>query len=205
MQTITFPDGSQMTSTALTNSGIETVFQYITAQALGLWNDPNPWSRVRIAWQSEGQPGPSFDVDTVFLRCSPEDTEYARMHDVTNSMAPDGITLVQTDIYTRSWKTHWTFYGPNSDDLARAMRSILVTIQFVADYLASFNLYVNPDIPLSTRNPELFQARWWEREDLDVVFNEQVTETFTIGTVKSVEVITYTKDGQQDDFTVTTS
>jgi len=273
MATITFPDGSQLTSTALTDNQIQTAFQYITAQALGYMtdarpvdivtgkgsyvcqvvgsanvlykglaitgvaiqpesviesvdyvnstitlskscisdvsttatvNDPMVWSKVRIGWQPEGQPGPSFDDDTVFVRCSIDDTEYAHMHDVTGSASDDGTKSIQTDVFTRSWKTYWTFYGPNSTDLARALHSILVTIQFVADFLADRNLYVNPEITLPSRSPELFQGRWWERSDLEARFNEQVTETFIVGTVKTVEVKTYTKDGLLNDFTVTT-
>lgn len=272
MATITYPDGSSLASTALTVDQIQTAFQIVTANMLGLTTDPfqsalnltlgsktisvqdgtvtkitvgmmvtvvglptntfvtavdyfdqeitvsnaatatsfilgtitNPqaFNSVRIAWQIEGQPGPSIDADTVTLRCTPLDTEYGRMMDVTGGDNGAGL-FAQTNIYTRAWRTFWTFYGPNSLDHARAVRSALVTIQFTADYLETFSLYVNPSIEQERRFPENFQARWWERVDLFADFNEQVTETFTVGYVRSVEVKGYTKDGQFTDFTVT--
>jgi hypothetical protein len=272
MSTITYPDGSQLTSTALTDSEIQTLMQTISAQMLGivispvsfeitltenefvcpvnsLLNlysgetitgtgippdtiisginpenstivlsnpatvtavsqasaiDPNAYFKVRIGWQIEGQPGPPIDQDTVTISAVTLDTDYSRMHDIVGSESMDGTQSIQTDVYTRAWKINWTFYGPNSVDHARAIRSALVTIQFVADFLSTSNLYVNPDIEVPKRFPESFQGRWWERADLEVQFNEQITETFTVGTVQSVEVKMYTKDGLQSDFTVTT-
>lgn len=269
MSTITYPDGSQLTSTALTDAQIQTTFQVITAQMLGILTspmnlhvtlvigqfvltvdstvnlyqglvisatglkagtvisgvdtvnntitvtntptvngvvaasvtDPNAYYKVRIGWQIEGQPGPPISEDTVTITCYPIDTDYGRMRDVIGTVS--GNTIINTDVYTRAWRTHWTFYGPNALDNARAVRSALITIQFVTDYLSNVNLYVNPSIEEPKRVPENFQGRWWERLDLDVEFNEQVTETFTVGTVGSVEVKVYTKDGQISDFTVT--
>lgn len=267
MATITYPDGSQLTSTALTVSQIETAFQIITAQMLGIltspWaltinlvegqfvmavnslinlyagelisatglpvgtvisgfiggnvsfsnaatatgtidataTDPNVGYKVRIGWQTEGQPGPPISEDTVALTCVPIDTPYGRVRDIVGSLF--GNTVTQTDVFTRAWKTTWIFYGTNSLDNARAVRSALDTIQFVADYLADFNLYVNPSIKEPARAPQEFQGRWWERVDLEVEFNEQVTETFTVGTVGSVEVNIQTDTGQTVDFTVT--
>ncbi len=53
------------------------------------------------------------------------------------------------------------------------------------------------------RVPEKIQGEWWERVDFFAEFNEQVTETLTVGTVGSVDVIGYTKDGKFTDITVT--
>jgi len=264
MSTITYLDGTSLTSTALTNSQIETAFQIVTAQMLGIvifqvsvtytLNSniatpaymgnlaigqsvtsasiptgttitaigsttitisspatanstetstiaaPNAYSQVRIGWQQEGQPGPSIDIDTCFLRCAPHDTEYGRMRDKVPSTS--GNTITYTDVYTRAWKTYWTFYGDNSLDRARALISALITIQFVANFLSEYNLYVNPDIKQEQRLPENFQGRWWERVDVEVMFNEQVTETYTVGTAGSVEVKVYDKNGLENDFTV---
>jgi hypothetical protein len=272
MSIITYPDGSQLTSTALTDSEIQTLMQTISAQMLGIIvspftinitttqnssvcsvvntlnlyagelvvsagipentliiavdneaktitlsnsatitgteeatiTDPNCYFKVRIGWQIEGQPGPPIDQDTVTISAVTLDTDYSRMHDIVSSESMDGTQSIQTDVYTRAWKINWTFYGPSSVDHARAIRSALVTIQFVTDFLSTSNLYVNPDIEVPKRFPENFQGRWWERVDLEVQFNEQITETFTVGTVQSVEVKMYTKDGLQSDFTVTT-
>jgi hypothetical protein len=108
----------------------------------------------------------------------------------------NGDTITNTDVFTRRWRVYWTFYGPNSLDNARAVRSALITIQQFADLFAVSNLYVDPSIEEPHRVPENFQGEWWERVDLVAEFNEQVTETFTTGTIGSVEILGYTKDGQ---------
>lgn len=268
MSVITYLDGSQLTSTALTDDQIQLAFQVVTAQMLGLVmfqvsialvknsnvatpssmlylaigqmvtspslplgppaatitavgastitlslnatadsteiatvSNPLVTSQVRIAYQIQGQPGPPIDTSTVTIYCLPIDAEYSRMRDLTPTANDTSIT--QTDVFTRRWKTHWTFYGPNALDDARAVRSALDTIQFVADYLAGFNLYVDPSIKEPQRGPQEFQGRYWERIDLEAEFNEQVNETFTVGLVQSVKVLTYTKDDLQSDNTVT--
>lgn len=270
MPTITtYPDGSQLTSTALTDTEIQTAFQLITAQMLGIITDPitlnvtlnsgsktaaaasvlniyvgelivapglptgtlvngvngtqiylsnkatqtgqqvatvtdpNAFYKVRIDWQDEGQPGPPFSDDTVAIRAVTIDTEYSRQRDVTAKPATD-TTMTSTDVYTRAWRVYWNFYGTNALDHSRAVTSGLEKIQFVIDFLSNINLYVNPDIEVPIRFRENFQGRWWERCDLFAEFNEQITETFTVGLVKSVEVIGFTKDGQFTDTTVTT-
>lgn len=273
MSVIIFPDGSQFTSTALTDNQIETAFQIITGQMLGILTVPfqvhaeitngmnvihvdslannmyvgqtvtgsgvipagttvigiDPVTlniilshvctgdfsglltftdltapfKIRIGWQIDGEPGQPIDQNTVVVRCSTLDTEYSRMHDILS--IGSGVTSTRNDVYTRAWKTHWTFYGPSAEDNARAVRSALVTAIFVESYLNSFNLYTNPDIEVATRAPDLFQGRWWPRADLEAEFNEQITETTTVGTVASVEVIGYTKDGEFMDSTFQTS
>jgi hypothetical protein len=274
MSTTTFPDGSQMVSTAIDIPTIETNFQYIAAQMLGYFTDPRTymvtqqtgqttipidstvglypglliagvgipvgtlvvsfdstagtvtlsnactataagpspatltdpevWLKARIGWQIQGQPGPRLDIDNVTVKCVPEDTEYSRMHDVFYSTSEDGNYDIQTDVYTRAWRVHFVFYGPNALDHARAIRSYFVTVQPFYDFFAKLNLYINPDIKVPSRGPEVFQGQWWDRVDFDLELNEQVTETYTIGIVKSVEVEIFTKDGQVADFTVTT-
>lgn len=164
-------------------------------------SDPGVVNKVRIAYQVTGQPGPPISTDTVTLYCVPIDNPYSRMRDIVGTA--NETTITQTDVFTRVWRTHWTFYGPDGLDNARAIRSALDTIQFVADFLSDFNLYVNPSIKEPERGPQEFQGRWWERIDLQADFNEQITETFDVGLVESVEVKVYDKDGLQSDFTVT--
>jgi hypothetical protein len=266
VSTITYPDQTQLTSTALTRQQTEQAFQFITAQLLGLIAvpisldvtltagsstvgytpffglyaglsitasglptgtiitgfdgndilvsnnatvsgsqsasvvDPNVWSKVRIGWQIQGQPGPAITNDTTIITAAPFDTDYSRMRDLTPSTSGDTIT--ETDVYTRAWKITFTQYGPDSVDQVRAIRSGLIKAQFAADYLAESNLYINPDIKEPICVPDNFQGQWWERADLVVEYNEQITETLTVGTVASVEVKVYTEDGLISDFTV---
>lgn len=266
MRTITFPDGSIFTSTALGDTEIETQFQLLSAQLLGLLISPlnlhvtltngSPNATVdnatllyggvtlvgtgipsgttilslsgtnivlsanatvtgveatvaqdlgapgvvRVGWQQQGQPGPSINIDSVAITCVPIDTPYSRLRDAV--LSGSGDTIIKTDVFTRTWKTSWMFYGPNSIDNARAIKSALTTVSFADSFLAQSNIYINPDIVEPIRNPELLQGQWWERADLEAEFNEQITETLTVGTVGSVEVQIYTKDGKLADFTI---
>jgi hypothetical protein len=273
MSTITYLDGSQLTSTALTEVQAQTALQVATAQALGivifavdmaltensqtatptslanlaigqvlaspniplptfenpaqtaitgidaeagtitmsapamatvaadsvLVAAPGAYSRVRVDWQLQGQPGwGTGDPDTCILGCITVPSEYSNMRDVTNSA--NGDTITQTDVYTRCWRAAWTFYGPNCVDRARAVRSALIKIPWISDLLAQSNLYIQPNISEPLRVPENFQGQWWPRVDMSAEFNEQITETTTVGTVQSVEVSAYTKEGQFAQF-----
>lgn len=264
-----YPDGSSLTSTALSDAQIQTAFQVATAQMLGIVTaptafnftlkaglevgqtdklpllyqgelvvglgiplntrisgvgpgnniflsnaptvtgvipvtitDPDSYSKVRIGWQLFGQPGPPIDSDTVTIRCEPLDTEFSRLRDNVLTTAPD-LTATYTDVFTRTWRAYWTFYGPTSLDHARMVRSALIKIPLFTDLLAQSNLFINPSIEEPRRVPEDFQGQWWERVDLVVELNEQVTETFTVGTVQSVEVQIFNESGLDADFTVT--
>ena len=270
MFSVTYPDGSQFTTTALTDSIIETAFQQLSAQMLG-WTaipltvqfaftqgsnqatvttnlflyvgqlvvasalptdttiiaingttitlsnnatasgsqngtvtDPLVWNKVRIGWQQEGEPGPDITFDTVTVRCTPVDTYFSRLRDQVR-VPNDSTTLTQQDVFTRTWRTHWTFYGPNALIYSKTIQSSLIKSDFVSSALATNNLYVNPDIAEPLRNPELWQGRWWERVDMWAEFNEEITETLTVGTVASVEVKVYTKDGEVLDTTVSST
>jgi hypothetical protein len=268
MSVINYPNGGSLTSTALTRQQIESAFQIITAQSLGLVMiqvsmalvagspianpssmanlavgqlligpdipsgvpaptiiavgtdtitmsesalntatdivtvaSPSVSSQVRVGWQQQGQPGPSIYSDTVTVYCNPVKKEYSNMRDITRSGNEDTVT--HTDVFTRCWRTSWVFYGPDALDNARAVRSALMTQQFTVDFLSALNLYIKADVEEPDSFPENFQGSWWERADLSADFNEQITETWTIGTVGSVEVKVYDDSGLQKDFVVT--
>jgi hypothetical protein len=190
--------------TTITVVGASTITMSANATANGVQSitaaQPDAYSLVRIGWMQQGQPGPNINSDTCFVRCAPLDTDFGRMRDVTGSA--NSTTITQTDVFTRAWRTFWTFYGPNSLPRACAVRSALIKIDFVANLLAQSNLYIQPSIAEPLRNPENFQGDWWERVDLAALFNEQVTETHDVNADASVEVIGYNKDGQFTDFTV---
>jgi hypothetical protein len=86
---------------------------------------------------------------------------------------------------------------------ALLVKSAWTKVSYVDSYLSDSNLFVNPDVEEPGRNPEKFQGQWWERVNMEAELNEEVTETLTVGTVGSVEVQLYTKDGKVADFTVT--
>lgn len=162
---------------------------------------PGAYSRVRVDWQQEGQPGWSpGDPDTCMLGCVTIPSEYSLMRDVVATAS--GTTITQTDVYTRAWRTSWTFYGPNCVDHARSVRSALIKVQFIADLLAQSNLYIQPSISEPLRVPENFQGQWWPRVDMSAEFNEQITETTTVGAVQSVQISVSTEAGQFTQFEI---
>jgi hypothetical protein len=263
---VTYPDGSILTSTALSDNQVETALQLLSAQVLGILisplnlnvtltaNSPNAvvdsasllydgvtisatgippgttilsisgvnivlsnnatisgtepaiaqdlkaTSVVRIGWQQQGQPGPSINSDTLAITAEPIDTPFSRLRDSVQTTI--GTINTQLDVFTRTWRVSWAFYGPHSLDYARAVKSAWTMVSFVDNFLSNYNLFVNPEIEEPSRNPDLFQSQWWERVTMKAEFSEQVTETLTVGTVESVEVKVYTKDGQLADITI---
>jgi hypothetical protein len=195
------------------------------ALILGLnLQDPLVYGCVRAGWQTMGQPAVKVDDNVIFVRCEPKDTAFSRLRNsVSVDLNPqftgygegqygDGvyggassgdITQSWIDVHTRTWDAIITIYGPNSLDNARAVLAGLEDVSYIDSFLAGYNLYVNPDIEQPRRVPENFQGEWWERMDILIEFNEKVTESFTVGTVGTVVVTTYDKDGQLTSQTIT--
>lgn len=164
--------------------------------------DPNSYGKVRIGWLTQGQPGIQVTDDVIFLRCETYDSEFSRLRDSVES-DEDLPVINWNDVHTRTWKVLITAYGPNSLINGKLIVGGLLNVPFFDTYLSGFNLYVNPSIEQPRRIPQDFQAEWWERVDISVEFNEQVTETFTVGTVETVVVTTYDKTGQLTTQTIT--
>jgi len=189
---------------AFNKTEMEGIWQDTLAQTIGIdLTDPTVYYQVRAGWQTMGQPAIRVDEDIVFVRCEPLDTAFSRLRNSVFSGNNPDLTQSWTDVHTRTWHSVITVYGPNSLDNARAIIAGLSDVSFVDDFLSEYNLYVNPDFEQPRRVPELFQGEWWERMDITVEFNEQVTEIFTVGTVGTVVVTTYDKNGQLTTQTIT--
>lgn len=193
-----------ISSDALTPIELNDIFQAVTLAILGL--DPNvvanAWAAARIKWETEGQPAWDIDEDIVFLGITEQEDEINRNHDIEYKETVDPAIVLRVITYMRVWSVTWTLYGPNSSDRARAIRSGL-NEQVNEDAFQQNSLAMIPDYPATTRQPELFNGQWWERTDFTILYNELVTETVQINTVKSVEIIIEDAKGVQDDFTVT--
>ena len=195
-----FPNGQTLTSGALTQTAINTLLQVLTCQMLGI--DPSidltAYSKVRLDWPTGGAPGWGIGDDVAFIRTTEEDDVYNRLRD--RVIGPLNSTVLNsTDTYTRVWRVSYSFYGPNSFDNARLLKSSLLSLDFAHDTLANANLYLVTDIPATTRNPEKYQGQWWERCDLSVKLNELITETLTVSSIQSAEVLLYTERGLVTD------
>lgn len=161
--------------------------------------DPAVFSKVRQGFQQQGQPGQPINGDTAYVRCIPIPAEYSQGRDFTQVAGETTITL--NDVFSRAWKTSFVFYGPNALDHARAIRSALIKIDLFSSILAVCNLYVNPNIEEPSRGPLEFQGQWWERVDLTVILNEQITESYVVNADASVDISLYTEAGKFLEFT----
>ena len=116
------------------------------------------------------------------------DEPYDKIREEVNE--PEGqtdITLTQSWNYTRVWTIRLCAYGPNSYDHLRAVRSAIMQ-EYFCDLLAEGMLFPVPDAPPPIRAPELFNAQWWERADMNFDMYEWVTETIERQFVDSVGV-----------------
>lgn len=190
MGSTTFPNGKTLTSSALTQTQIENMFQVLTTNILGEGTDPN--SAVRISWPTGGDLGWEITDDVVFLRATISDDRVNRSRDRSQSN-PNSGSLTDTTTYIRVWKIDVMLYGPNSLDHARLIKSALF-MDWTQTTLAASSLAIVLDVPDPRRSPELFQGEWWERSDLSVRFNELVTETTTVNSIGSVEIDLYDQD-----------
>jgi hypothetical protein len=200
--TITYPDGTQLISDAFTLSEINTAFQQIVCGMLGITNPANT-SLVRISWPTEGAPFQDTGDDVVYIRCVLKDDPYDKTRYRYNwdqqgyggpgwGSQPWGGTegdpyLTEQWNYTRVWTIHLIFYGPNSLDRERAVRSALYQDLF-CNQLSQQQLFPVSEFEAGRRVPELVNAQWLERVDFEFDCYEWVTETINRQTVLSVEV-----------------
>jgi hypothetical protein len=190
MSTTNIPGVGALTSSALTVAQMNLIWQDLILQMLGIApsgpTDPIAYAAVRLDFPTGGQPSWLITEDVGFIACEEVPDTYNEIHE--QSFAPnDAESFLQTDIYTRVWKITLDFWGPNSFDRARQVKSCMYQC-FAHDTLAASNLYLDTTFPTPRRAPELFQGNWWERVHFSVRMNEQVTETLVLPSMASVEV-----------------
>ena len=198
MSTVVFPSGNgTLTSTALVPVTFQNLLQPVIAQCLGLDPVADPktaFYKVRVGWQQEGQPAWKISEDVCILRAVLENADFARVRDELfweNTDSPPGTDLTKQMGFTQVWNLHLTFYGPNCEDHARLVLSAM-TLDWVHDILAASDIYRIPATARPTYLPENFQGQWWPRADVEIQFNEEVTETITAHSAASVDVTVVT-------------
>lgn len=187
-------------ATPLTPYSINKIFQTMTISALQL--PDNSFDLVRVGWQQQGQPGWLIDEDRCIITTVEQDDPYNRARDV-EYLVNDDESVLEVTSYVRVWRVNWTFYGPNSSDRARLIKSMLFQTAS-HDTLSSYQLYLVTDVAAPNRVPEIYISQWWERVDFSAEFNEEVTETALMGTVKSTEILVQDAGGELADITIST-
>jgi hypothetical protein len=198
MPTTNYPDGTTLTSSAYTtapNGGtIATFLHPIVMGMLGISYDVNS-PLVRFAWPIGGAPFQDIADDICYVHCTLRDEPYDKIRDLTET-TPGGPSAVNnTEIwnYTRVWNIRFVTYGPNAFDNLRAIRSGLMQNLFTQQ-LAEGNLFPVSELPEVIHAPELFNAQWWERADMNFDMYEWVTENISAQTILSAQVIVETAD-----------
>jgi hypothetical protein len=186
-----FPNGQTLISSAFTPPAFETLLQSVIAQILGF--DPateasDAFSAVRVGWQQTGQPAWEITDDVCTLLATPENDPYSQTREA-QLVQNDPKSLVQNMSFTQVWKLHATIYGPNSYDHARLIVSAMA-LDWTHDLLAASNIYAVTEWDRPIYVPELFNGQWWQRTDLNLSFNELVSESIVIAAAASVEVTT---------------
>lgn len=205
---VQYPDGSTLNSSALTLQQINTIMHPLTLGMLGLLVVNNS-AKVRIEYPTEGAPFGDVSDDVCYIRCMIKDDPYDKIRDkyywpqtgkgygqgpygqMPYGEGDPNTTIAEQWNYTRVWAIRWCFYGPNSTDNARVVRSGLYQDYFT-NSLSKVQLFPMSDFPAPVRAPEEIDAQWFERVDLEVEMYEFVTEVLSRQTILISEVIVET-------------
>lgn len=179
-----------MTNFVLTRQQIEDLFHFLTLQMTGLCDD-----QVRLTFAPNGQPAWDKDKDYAFITVSYLDNPYDKQRDITQGEY-DEFYAQQSVTYTRVLQVLWTFYGPNSFDLADEIKNGILQEQYRSK-LTRNKIFPLTDIPAPVRAPESFNNQWWERVDVRVFFNAFTARRELVPYIQSADISIYDDNGLQ--------
>lgn len=156
----------------LTLTQFEDLFYTATVSMTGL-----AASQVRIAYQTQSQPAWEVSQNVVLLNVQQVDNAYDKQLD--RSFINASVNSTETIFYTRVMAVDWNFYGPNSFQLADAVR-IGILSESIRNTLYLNQVFPIPGIDSPIRVPYLFNGQWYERQDLRVLFNAGTTRSGTV-------------------------
>lgn len=139
---------------------------------------------VRRAWATMGQPDWSFEEDVLFFQCTFLDGQDVSqpLHDFWEDFGED---LNRHQEQTRVMQVQMIAYGPNG---ATNLDNIRTAIYNGLPILRAAGVYVVPGNEAPKYAPELFQARWWRRADMTMIFNVNKVYDTEVKTITSVPV-----------------
>jgi hypothetical protein len=199
-----FPNSTSLKSSKLTPDTLVNLLQPLVIQILLGENPPKTadpaFSFIRIGWQDEGQPGPTFGNDYCALTATDANVPYSQVRDgnLCSTVNAAG-SLDQNMTYVAEWRARFSFWGPNSYANASLLISAM-SLDWVLDYLENSpqspsRLYPLPHNDRPVYAPENYQRRWWKRADLVIRFYELVFETTTLPAADSVGITLTTDTG----------
>lgn len=166
---------------------LEILFYRAFMAALG--HDPSQvYERppVRRSWGSMGQPDWSFEEDVLFFQLAfVNGQEVSReIFDIWKDKA-GSEDVVRHQEQTRVMRAQLVAYGPNGATNLDILRTKLYN---GIPLLRSHGIYVVPGNEAPKYAPELFQARWWRRADMTVMFNVAKSYDTDYKTITSVPI-----------------
>ena len=139
---------------------------------------------VRRSWPTMGQPDWSYNEDVLFFQLTFLDGQDVSqpLHDFWQDSGED-LNLHQEQ--TRVLQVQMIAYGPSG---ATNLDNIRTAIYNGVPLLRRAGVYVVPGNEAPKYAPELFQARWWRRADMTLIFNVAKSYDTIVKTITSVPV-----------------
>ena len=139
---------------------------------------------VRRSWPTMGQPDWSYNEDVLFFQLTFLDGQDVSqpLHDFWQDSGED---LNRHQEQTRVMQAQLIAYGPNG---ATHLDNIRTAIYNGVPLLRNAGVYVVPGNEAPRYAPELFQARWWRRADMTMIFNVAKSYDTEVKTITSVPV-----------------
>ena len=130
--------------------------------------------QVRLAYQEDSQPFHDYHRNVCYFYVQAADDPINRQIDTTYSPIDDTKTQ-QINSYNRVITLDIILYGPDAYDQAVLLRMDLLEPTQNWD-LAAKGLYVIPDIAEPQQMWEPYNNKWWPRVDMQVLYNNLVTD-----------------------------
>ncbi len=146
----------------------------------------DPDRMIRWSYPTGGAPDWTIYDDILFLNLQEQDDEYAQQRDSVYETS--GSSVIRTTTRTRVWKLSCTAYGPDSYEIVNRLKDgfFYDAIQRV---LVNKSIAIIPTLPSCRRAPENFAGQWWDRWDLDLLFNEGYQlQGENVGALESIKI-----------------
>lgn len=161
---------------------LQDVFYNVTFDITGM-----PSTSIRHAYQGIGQPGIERAQDIVYINLNYVNDDYYSQRHVMFSGDLDDTDATREVFYTKVISVQWSFYGPQSFDLADSLRNGLFN-DSPNEILSASEIFPVLGFPSPVRAPYSFNKQWWERVDFTANFNVGVSRTGTTPYLQSGEV-----------------
>lgn len=143
--------------------------------------------QVRLAYQEDSQPFHDYKRNVCYFYVQAADDPINRQIDTTYSPIDDTKTQ-QINSYNRVITLDIILYGPDAYDQAVLLRMDLLEPTLNWD-LAAKGLYVIPDIAEPQQMWEPYNNKWWPRVDMQMRYNNLVTdERHTVNYLSSADI-----------------